>query len=831
MYPLPALPQIITLPSLLLLLALTQSCATHPTLVAHSQPLTAQVKQLLTTASSYQIMGQAQTSLHLLQEADTLANTADHKALQAMVKNALSDTLLLTKQLEPAKQAACEGLQLAQSTQQPLLIATLWNTLGNALVAELEILTNSEEIPRNDCVDKVIASLELPDNLATLPSPLEIVASFALPSYHAGLQIAQAIPAPSLTVKLLINLAQIYVNHSQPEIAQTEKDKAIAYLRQAWDETPKLPANSNTAWTVLTIGSLLQQYGLPQEEALVYKILQQALQRAESLRDTLLVAETQGRLGQLALTQAEQLADTSKQLNNRLLLAYTAGNLGELYLNQQGHEAQAKQLFQQAIFEVDQVAAREIEYRWYWQLGRLYQLQGQREPAKTAYRQAIKNLQTIRSALNLGQRNYPKFRTSQGQVYLDLVTLLLTEATVAKSANNFEEEQKLLIEAISTLERFKVSELENYFRSDCAAAAATNPDDTKDTTPLETLIEILSTENTPTAVFYPMVLEKSTELLLILAKDKIYHVSIPIPATELQQQITDYQELLSRDSPGPETQILMQGKAIYELLISPLEETLQAHQIKTLVIVPDGVLRMIPFASLSTAGTLDSFLIKKYALAVTPGLTLNKRKAHLPGQSVLLSAVSEKICQKPALTEVNTFIDQMKQQQPPPTLLVNEQFTEANLATQLFTKAYPVLIFATHGKFYADVERSYLLSYDCELRLRPFGNLLRIRKHQEDSLDLLILSACETAKGNEQAALGLAGIGFEAGANSVLATLWSVGDKAATELTMAFLDYLKIHPQASKAQALQQVQLAYLADPKHKHPSFWSPFIVIGDWR
>ncbi len=830
MYPLPALPQIITLPSLLLLLALTQSCATHPTtLVDHSLPLTAQVKQLLTTASSYQIMGQAQTSLQLLQEADTLANTADHKALQAMVKNALSDTLLLTKQLEPAKQAACAGLLLAQSTQQPLLIATLWNTLGNALVAELEILTESEANQQDDCVDKVIASLELPDNLATLPSPLEIAASFALPSYHAGLQIAQAIPAPSLTVKLLINLAQIYINHSQPEIAQTEKDKAIAYLRQAWDETPKLPANSNTAWTVLTIGSLLQQYGLPQEEALVYKILQQALQRAESLRDTLLVAETQGRLGQLALTQAEQLADTSKQLNNRLLLAYTAGNLGELYLNQPGHEAQAKQLFQQAIFEVDQVAAREIEYRWYWQLGRLYQLQGQREPAKTAYRQAIKNLQTIRSALNLGQRNYPKFRTSQGQVYLDLVTLLLTEATEAKSANNLEEEQKLLIEAISTLERFKVSELENYFRSDCAAAAATN---TKDTTPIETLIEILSTENTPTAVFYPMILEKSTELLLILAKDKIYHVSIPIAATELQQQITDYQKLLRLLSPDL-TKILTQGKAIYELLISPLEEMLQAHQIQTLVIVPDGVLRMIPFATLNTAGTPDSWLIKKYALAVIPGLTLNKRKAHLPGQSVLLSAVSKEICHRPALVSVDTFINKVKQQQPPPTVLVNEQFTEANLATQLFSKPYPMLIFATHGKFSGDIERSYLLSYDCELRLRPFGNLLRIRKNQEDSLDLLILSACETAMNSDQAALGLAGIGFEAGANSVLATLWQVGDKAATELTMAFLDYLKIHPQASKAQALQQVQLAYLADPKQDelHPFFWSPFIVIGDWR
>jgi len=182
---------------------------------------------------------------------------------------------------------------------------------------------------------------------------------------------------------------------------------------------------------------------------------------------------------------------------------------------------------------------------------------------------------------------------------------------------------------------------------------------------------------------------------------------------------------------------------------------------------------------------------------------------------------------------VDTFIDQIKQQQPPPTVLINEQFTEANLATQLFTKPYPMLIFATHGNFSGDVERSYLLSYDCELRLRPFGNLLRIRKNQEDSLDLLILSACETAAGNEQAALGLAGIGIEAGASSVWATLWQVDDKTATELTLAFLNYLKTHRQASKAQALQQVQLAFLAEPKQDklHPFFWSPFLVIGDWR
>ncbi len=649
MYPLPALPQIITLPSvllllLLLLLALTQSCTIHSTtLVDHSQPVTVQIEQLLKTASSYQIMGQAQTSLQLLQEADTLANTADHKVLQAMVKNALSDTLLLTKKLKSAKQAACEGLQLAQSTQQPLLIATSWNTLGNALVAELEILTNSEANQRDDCVDNVMANLELPDNLAALPSPLEIMATTALQSYHAGLQIAQTLPAPSLTVKLLINLAQIYVNHHQLEIAPTEKDKAITYLRQASEETLKLPANSKTAWTLLTLGSLLQQYGLPQEEALVYKILSQALQRSESLRDTLLVAETQGRLGQLALTQAEQMADTSKQLNNRLLLAYTAGNLGELYLNQPGHEEQAKQLFQQAIFAVDQVAAREIEYRWYWQLGRLYQMQGQIETAKTAYQQAITKLHTIRSALNLGQRNHPNFRTGLGQVYLDLVALLLTEATAVKKANNFEEEQQLLKQAISTLEQFKTSELENYFRSDCAAAAAANPDETKQIPPIETLINILAAENTPTAVLYPVVLEQSTELLLILAKEKIYHVSIPIPATELQPRVIDYQELLRRSAADNLAKILGQGKWLYELLILPLEETLQAHQVKTLVIIPDGILRMIPFAALNTAGTPDSFLIKKYALAVTPGLILNARKAIGPEeQSMLLSAVSLK---------------------------------------------------------------------------------------------------------------------------------------------------------------------------------------------
>ena len=102
------------------------------------------------------------------------------------------------------------------------------------------------------------------------------------------------------------------------------------------------------------------------------------------------------------------------------------------------------------------------------------------------------------------------------------------------------------------------------------------------------------------------------------------------------------------------------------------------------------------------------------------------------------------------------------------------------------------------------------------------------RRFTGNPLDLLVLSACETAKGDERAALGLAGVSLKAGARSTVASLWPIADAATAMLMKRF--YEELRSGKSKAAALQSAQQMLLSDPEWAHPNYWSPYLLIGNW-
>lgn len=106
---------------------------------------------------------------------------------------------------------------------------------------------------------------------------------------------------------------------------------------------------------------------------------------------------------------------------------------------------------------------------------------------------------------------------------------------------------------------------------------------------------------------------------------------------------------------------------------------------------------------------------------------------------------------------------------------------------------------------------------------------MRIGQFRDQPVELVVLSACETAAGDERAARGLARVAVKAGASSVVASLWAVDDESTAELIPAFFQNLK-NPALSKAHALQQAQHRLLANPADGHPFYWAPFVLIGNW-
>ena len=161
--------------------------------------------------------------------------------------------------------------------------------------------------------------------------------------------------------------------------------------------------------------------------------------------------------------------------------------------------------------------------------------------------------------------------------------------------------------------------------------------------------------------------------------------------------------------------------------------------------------------------------------------------------------------------------------------LLNNSFSRARFEAELQRVPYNIVHIASHGQFGDDPSETFVLAFDGQLTMDDLERAIKFGERREKALELLILSACETASGDDRAALGLAGVALKAGARSALATLWYISDQAAGELIVDFYRGVK-SAKLSKAHALQQAQRQLAADPRYAHPAYWAPFLLIGNW-
>lgn len=164
-------------------------------------------------------------------------------------------------------------------------------------------------------------------------------------------------------------------------------------------------------------------------------------------------------------------------------------------------------------------------------------------------------------------------------------------------------------------------------------------------------------------------------------------------------------------------------------------------------------------------------------------------------------------------------------------IIQNDRFTQDNLREQIETARYPIIHIATHGQFSSNRDDTFLLAWDENITIEQLDELLQNNVSQGQAIELLILSACETARGDERAALGLAGMAVKAGARTTLATLWAVYDRSTALIMNNFYENIT-QPQKrrNKAYALRQAQLDLLNSPEFRHPYYWASFIMIGNW-
>lgn len=572
---------------------------------------------------------------------------------------------------------------------------------------------------------------------------------------------------------------------SKKEAANTFK-QALSLSEQILAEINKLVPSRNSVYARIQFASILmdltQKTNTPILSNLnIAQLLSTAIQEAQSLKDQ----------------QAQ---------------SYALGSLGRLY-EKNKQLGDALELTTKALFIAESIDASNILYQWQWQQGRLLKQQGNLNAALKAYDTAYKTLESLRGdlvATNLDVQF--SFRESIEPIYRELVELqLLTENTQGDQQSS----QYNLKQARKVIESLQVAELNNFFRSPC----------------LEPIVEIdkVVEQDKKAAVIYSVILPDRFDVILTLPNQQLQHYTTKIAQEEVESTVTSLRKSLT-DVAGT-YEVKEQSQKIYDWLIRPAETELVKSGITTLVFVLDGELRNIPMGVLYDPQQ-NKYLIEKYAIALTPGLQLFNPK---PLQKVQLNALIAGVGEArsiggqkfSALKNVVRELKEIQTEVPRSEELLNQQFLDSNLQKQLLATPFSIIHLATHGEFSSDPERTFLLTWDKLLKVKEFDSLLRVSdRNRSGKIELLVLSACKTAVGDQRAALGLAGIAVRAGARSTLASLWSVDDQWTAKLMSEF--YRNLNTGISKAQALQRAQLTVFA--KQKSPYFWAPYVLVGNW-
>ncbi|NEO34879.1 MAG: CHAT domain-containing protein [Moorea sp. SIOASIH] len=624
--------------------------------------------------------------------------------------------------------------------------------------------------------------------------------------------------------------------------AQQELDEAIDYYQQAFNESTdlitKLEAQLNQLSLLIDLWS---RYGndtkrIKQAQALITQIqpqlesiplsrrsiylrinFAQSLMKDEvrSIKDEGNVQASAKGLQVSVNTSVERsyeiakilatAVQQAKALGDKRAEAYALGSLGQLYeQNQQLPESQ--DLTQQALKLAQEINAPDISYRWQWQLGRILKQLGEEQNAIAAYTEAVNTLKSLRSDLvAVNQQVRFTFRESVEPVYREFVQLLLQSDSNEANPDNLEKAREII-------ESLQLAELDNYFRSACLNA-----------TPV-VIDQVIDQVDTKAALIYPIILPESLDIIIRLPQQQLRHYRTKLPQDQIESALEDLRYILPQLH---RRAFLPMSQQVYNWIIRPIEEDLANSQVDTLVFVLDGALRNIPMAALHDG---KQYLVEKYSIALTPGLDLiNPERLVREDIRVLTAGLSESRQGYPALPFVKVELEKIKAQVPS-EILLNQDFTETSFENSVEADPFPVVHIASHGQFSSEAEKTFILTWDSEINVTELKDLLQTTDlRQATPIELLVLSACETAAGDKRAALGIAGVAVEAGARSTLATIWAVNDEATAVLMNRFYQELT-DKSISKAEALNRAQKSILQDPNYEHPYYWAAYIMVGNW-
>lgn len=589
-----------------------------------------------------------------------------------------------------------------------------------------------------------------------------------------------------------------------------------------------------------------------QAAALQLAALPDAAIRARHALQLSVLWRTHGQAGAAWLALQQALSSAAAASDHRLQ-AQALDAQAAAYQSDRRY-SEALELVARGIDQARRADAPELLMTLEARAAQLLQAEGDAARALDAWTRAVDHVEAVRADVPVTYTDgRSSFRDSLEPIYLGLADALLRRADGAPAF----ERQALLRRARDTVDLIKQTELEDWLRDRCGVGSARQD---------------RASPSAGTAIWMPVILPDRLELLLE-TQAGLTSRRVDIDPARLRDQVTDFVSALRAGQP-----LSARAQALHRLLVGPLEGELAAQRIHTLLAVPDGVLRLLPLSALHDG---RGWLLQRLAVTTVPALSLAPAPrgpaASGPVPLALMAGVSRpgpvldrlpddiidvvvdppvdarasgsahgaadgasdpaprprdaerqaQLQEALALPGVKAEIDHLASVLPG-TVLLDRDFTLDALRQQMLSRRHGIVHIASHGVFGDSAETTFILTWDELLTLDGLQQLLRGRGTAQ--VELLTLSACQTAEGDDRAPLGMSGSALKARARSALGTLWPVSDEAATRVMGDFYQRLAAG-QGTRAQALRRAQLALAADPRRAHPFYWAPFVLIGDWQ
>lgn len=485
----------------------------------------------------------------------------------------------------------------------------------------------------------------------------------------------------------------------------------------------------------------------------------------------------------------------SYRFNNLKLISKAEGLSGHLYLRE-GRIDKAIESFSKAYSGAEAIRSYDLSYKWARELGKIYVKQEKLEKGIKYYSISIDRLENVRSRMKgLNTDIQYGFRENFEPIYKEYLALL------------FKNPQSNLKAIVGVNEKLQVGELEDYLRCNdlrINSLSSLNQNESPDS-----ILYFVRLTNA-----YAILIRSNTGGLQYRFIDKAKTDALLIRIQRYAQGESFLDSIKSKNFRAASSQL-------YDQLIRPIKDDLP--KAGHLVLAIDSQLQSLPWGLLYDG---QKYLIETYSLSIALGADLQAPSSRQNAKVIGLIAGSSQFPNNPdfsPLPAVPLELDAVSSELKGKTLL-DSKFTSETL----FSNAANVdfLHLASHGQFSSNPDDTFLLAWGGKFKLSQLQSLIRDRNTKP--LDLLVLSACDTAKGDRRALLGLAGTAIQSGARSTVASLWLVNDASQVMLMQEF--YTQLKNKKTKAEALRMAQIKLLTSEKYSSPYYWAGIVLLGSW-